>query len=91
MSNNPRTPIVGGHEPAGGAPDRTLRGIAEVRQFFRTNLTPIYFISPTAFNLLGIERWVRNLFYVTYFDSFEGSHPRVIVPSDRTRSDFESK
>ena len=61
----------------------TLRGISEIRAFFRTNQTPIYFVSPTAFNLLGIDRWVRNFFYVTYFDSFEGSHPRVFVPTDR--------
>ena len=33
----------------------TLRGISEIRAFFRTNQTPIYFVSPTAFNLLGIE------------------------------------
>jgi biotin carboxylase len=70
--------------------DPTLRGIAEVRQFFRTNQTPIYFISPTAFNLLGIDRWVRNLLYVTFFDSFEGGHPRVVVPTDRGHREFES-
>ena len=58
----------------------TLRGISEIRAFFRTNQTPIYFVSPTAFNLLGIDRWLRNFFYVNYFDSFEGSHPRVFVP-----------
>ena len=61
----------------------TLRGISEIRAFFRTNETPIYFVSPTPFNLLGIDRWVRNFFYVTYFDSFEGAHPRVFVPQDR--------
>ena len=60
-----------------------LRGISEIRAFFRTNQTPIYFVSPTAFNLLGIDRWVRNLFYVNYFDSFEGTHPRVFVPQER--------
>ena len=59
----------------------TLRGISEIRAFFRTNQTPIYFVSPTAFNLLGIDRWVRNFFYVNYFDSFEGNHPRVFVPA----------
>ncbi|WP_053226348.1 biotin carboxylase [Solirubrobacter soli] len=74
------------HAPA----DPTLRGIAEIRQFFRTNETPIYFISPTAFNLLGIDRWVRNFFYVTFFDSFEGGHPRVVVPTDRTHREFTS-
>ena len=77
--------------PVAHAPtDPTLRGIPEIRQFFRTNETPIYFISPTAFNLLGIDRWVRNLFYVTFFDSFEGAHPRVVVPTDRTHREFLS-
>jgi biotin carboxylase len=68
----------------------TLRGIPEIRAFFRTNQTPIYFISPTAFNLLGIDRWLRNFFYINYFDSFEGSHPRVFVPKERPYSEFDS-
>ena len=42
----------------------TLRGMSEIRGFFRTNQTPIYFVSPTAFNLLGIDRWVRSFFCV---------------------------
>jgi biotin carboxylase len=89
------TPMPGDeHHPAPlAAPpptDPTLRGIAEVRQFFRTNETPLYFVSPTAFNLLGIDRWVRNLFYLTFFDSFEGSHPRVVVPKDRAHREFGS-
>ena len=68
----------------------TLRGISEIRAFFRTNETPIYFVSPTAFNLLGIDRWLRNFFYVNYFDSFEGAHPRVFVPRERPYREFES-
>jgi biotin carboxylase len=68
----------------------TLRGISEIRGFFRTNQTPFYFVSPTAFNLLGIDRWVRNFFYVNYFDSFEGSHPRVFVPKQRPYREFNS-
>jgi biotin carboxylase len=69
---------------------QTLRGISEIRAFFRTNQTPVYFISPTAFNLLGIDRWVRNFFYVNYFDSFEGNHPRVFVPKELPYREFES-
>ncbi|MGH2842353.1 MAG: biotin carboxylase [Solirubrobacteraceae bacterium] len=69
---------------------RTLHGISEIRAFLRTNLTPIYFISPTPFNLLGLDRWVRNLFYLTFFDSFEGSHPRVFVPRTRQHAEFHS-
>src|SRR3954462_9193502 len=68
----------------------TLRGISEIRAFFRTNQTPIYFISPTAFNLLGIDRWLRNFFYVNYFDSFEGNHPRVFVPREKPYREFTS-
>lgn len=67
-----------------------LRGISDLRAFFRTNETPIFFVSPTAFNLLGIDRWVRNFHYVTYFDSFEGTHPNVFVPRAREARDFRS-
>ena len=72
-------------------PPPKFRGVSDLREFFRTNQTPVYFVSPTAFNLLGIDRWVRNFHYVTYFDSFEGSHPNVFVPEDRTAApEFES-
>ena len=45
-----------------------LRGISEIRAFLRTNETPIHFISPTALNLLGTDRWLRNVFYINLFD-----------------------
>ena len=67
-----------------------LRGVADIRGFFRTNRTPIYFVSPTAFNLLGIDRWVREFKFVNYFDSFGGSHPHVFVPEERPYREFES-
>jgi hypothetical protein len=67
-----------------------LRGISELRGFFRTNQTPIYFISPTAFNLLGIDRWVRRFHYINYFDSFDGRHPCVFVPDRQPHDQFGS-
>ena len=67
-----------------------LRGVSDLREFFRTNQRPIYFISPTAFNLLGIDRWVRGFGYVCYYDSFDGGHPNVFVPADRRAPEFES-
>jgi hypothetical protein len=69
---------------------RQLNGLSDVRAFFHTNEVPLYFISPTPFNLLGIDRSVRNFLYLTYFDSFEGEHPRVFVPRRRDRIDFGS-
>jgi biotin carboxylase len=79
--------VPGGPEPE---PRRLLNGISDVRAFFHTNAVPLYFISPTPFNLLGIDRWIRNFFYLTYFDSFEGAHSRVFVPRRRDRIDFGS-
>lgn len=67
-----------------------LRGIAEIRTFFRTNETPIYFVSATAFNLLGIDRWVRNFKFINYYDSFDGFHPNVFVPKERSAREFGS-
>ncbi len=69
---------------------RVLRGVPEIRAFFRTNTTPVYFFGPTAFNLLGIDRWVRNFDYVVYYDSWDGSHPRVFTPMNKPYVAFES-
>ena len=55
---------------------RKLKGISDIRTFFRTNERPIFFIGPTAFNLLGIDRWVRNFEYVVYCDSWDSGHAR---------------
>lgn len=76
---------------AGGpGPNRSLNGLSDVRAFFHTNTVPLYFVSPTPFNLLGNDNWVRNFFYLNYFDSFEGAHPRVFVPRRRDKRDFDS-
>lgn len=69
---------------------RELNGIPEIRTFFRTNEQPIYFVGPTAFNLLGIDRWVRNFHYIVYYDSWDGGHPRVFAPKNRPYVEFES-
>jgi biotin carboxylase len=69
---------------------KPLTGIPAIRNFFRTNETPVYFVSATAFNLLGIDRWVRNFRFVNYYDSFDGTHPNVFVPQEQTPRAFES-
>ena len=70
--------------------NQKLNGIAEIRTFFRTNTQPIYFFGPTAFNLLGIDRWVRNFQYIVYYDSWDGAHPRVFAPKNQPYVEFES-
>ena len=67
-----------------------MRNISEVRHFFRTNEVPIYFVGATPFNLLGLDRWVRNFSYVTYYDGWDGAHPRVFTPKHKPYIEFES-
>ncbi len=69
---------------------KPLTGIPSIRNYFRTNTMPVYFVSATAFNLLGIDRWVRNFRFVNYYDSFDGTHPNVFVPKEQTPRAFES-
>jgi biotin carboxylase len=69
---------------------RGLNGISEIRTFFRTNEQPIFFVGPTAFNLLGIGRWVRGFEYVVYHDSWDGAHPRIFAPANRPYVEFQS-
>ncbi|RNI24933.1 biotin carboxylase [Flexivirga caeni] len=75
--------------PAAAA-HRPLRNISEVRHFFRTNDVPVYFFGATPFNLLGLDRWVRNFTYVTYYDAWDGAHPRVFTPRYKPYIEFES-
>ena len=75
--------------PVGRSPG-ALRNISEVRHFFRTNEVPIYFVGATPFNLLGLDRWVRNFSYVTYYDGWDGAHPRVFTPKHKPYIEFES-
>jgi biotin carboxylase len=67
-----------------------LRGVSAIRAYFRRNTTPIYFVSPTPFNLLGVDRWISNFHYVNYYDSFDGTHPHVFLPRERGVDDFGS-
>ncbi len=67
-----------------------LHGISDIRRFFHRNTEPIYFISATNFNLLGIDEWVGNFTYINYIDCFDGQHPNVFVPPERGHEPFES-
>ena len=42
-----------------------LTSLTEIYNFFRTNRTPVYFVTPAPYNLLGIDQWVGNFEYIT--------------------------
>ncbi|RFB79551.1 biotin carboxylase [Methylovirgula sp. 4M-Z18] len=67
-----------------------LKNISEIRRFFHRNETPIYFISATNFNLLGVDEWVRNFKYIAYIDCFDGRHPSLFSPKEVPHDEFTS-
>lgn len=70
---------------------KTLKGIADIKEFFRSNQTPIYFISATNFNLLGIDEWINNFKFISHIDCFEGLHPNLFSPKEEVpHEEFQS-
>lgn len=69
---------------------QTIRNVSDLNLFFHRNEKPIYFISATNFNLMGIDRWVRKFRYINYIDCFDGRHPNVFVPPKLPHEEFES-
>ncbi len=71
-------------------PKKTLKNISEIRRFFHRNEEPIYFVSATNFNLLGIDEWSKNFKYICYIDCYDGRHPNVFCPPEIPHDEFQS-
>ncbi len=69
---------------------RKLRNISEVRRYFHRFEEPVYFVSATNFNLLGLDEWVKNLKFISYIDCYDGQHPNVFCPSEQPHAEFQS-
>ena len=69
---------------------RKLRNISEVRRYFHRFEEPVYFVSATNFNLLGLDEWVKNLKFISYIDCYDGQHPNVFCPSYHPHAEFQS-
>ena len=67
-----------------------LRGLSEIYSFLRSNETPLYFVSPTPYNILGIDQWVGAFEFISYFDTFDGNHPHSFAPTHAGPREFES-
>jgi hypothetical protein len=67
-----------------------LRRMSDVYAFFRQNQKPIYFLSPTPYNILGLGRWINKFEYINFFDSFDGTHPKAMVPREHGPHEFRS-
>ena len=61
---------------------KTLHTISDIKQFFKLNEVPIYFISATNFNLLGMDEWINNFKFISHIDSYDGLHPNLFSPKE---------
>jgi len=69
---------------------KKLQGISDIRRFFHRYDRPIFFISATNFNLLGMDEWVKNFKFINYIDCYDGRHPNTFVPVEHPHPEFES-
>ena len=69
---------------------KKLHNLSDVRRFFHRLDTPIFFVSATNFNLLGMDEWVKSFRFISYIDCFDGRHPNTLVPTAGPHDDFES-
>ena len=69
---------------------KKVRNVSDLRLMFHRNERPIYFVSATNFNLLGLDQWVSRFKYINYIDCFDGRHPNVFVPSELPHEEFQS-
>lgn len=51
-----------------------------LRDFFRFNQTPVYFIDWCLFSGIGMEEWIGNVEFLCATDTFGGLHPRIVAP-----------
>jgi hypothetical protein len=72
------------------ASGKKLTSLSDIYAFFRSNQTPITFLSPTPYNILGLGRWINKFEYINFFDSFDGTHPKVNVPREHGPHEFRS-
>lgn len=75
---------------ARGAKKQKLTSLSDVFGYFRKNRTPITFLSPTPYNILGLGRWINRFEYINFFDSFDGTHPKIVVPREHGPHEFRS-
>ncbi|HEX8705508.1 MAG TPA: hypothetical protein VF815_42130 [Myxococcaceae bacterium] len=52
--------------------------------------SPLFYVSTSAFNLLGAEAWLGGLQFISTVDAFDGQHPRIFVPEDAQAQAFDS-
>lgn len=69
---------------------KILSGIADIRAHFADDSRPLYFVSATNFNLMGMHDWVAGWRNVSLIDCYDGAQPRTLLVPDEPGRVFES-
>lgn len=64
----------------------TLHTLADIKAHFANNTRPLFFISASNFNMLGLHEWVKGWHNINLLDCFDGQHPcALVVPDDHAQ------
>lgn len=59
-----------------------LTSLDQIVEHLRDSPQPFFYVSRSATNLLGVDRWVGGFHYITLRDSWDGAHPRAFAPTN---------
>lgn len=68
-------------------PRHVLRNVQDIKGYFANNRVPLFFISASNFNMMGMHSWVKNWHNINLLDCYDGAHPcALVVPDDHTQT-----
>lgn len=59
-----------------------LRTLDDIKAYLKDSPQPVFYVSRSATNLLGVDRVASGFHYVTLSDSWDGKHPRAFAPTN---------
>lgn len=59
----------------------SIDSLSAATDYLATNEQPFFYVSRSATNLLGLDRWVNEFYFVCLHDSWGGRHPNAFSPS----------
>ena len=63
-----------------------LHSLADIKAHFANNTRPLFFISASNFNMMGMHDCVKGWHNINMLDCFDGKHPcALVIPDDHSR------
>ncbi len=64
--------------------------IIKIKNYFKADPPPYFFISPTNFNLITLHKWIKSWQDINYINCFDNSAKHCIIPKTSKHPYFES-